>query len=485
MRPSPDYVDNRMMIDSKSFLSLSRISALYLFRTACRRLGAGSMVALMAGLVMFGCSSEAAPEGASSNGGGPPGSGPSAIIPAVEAVQAQLGTLPLEERLVGVVKADNQVEIFPEITATIAQVHVRTGDVVKKGQALVTLDARQFEEQLNQAKANLKISEADAKQADARLRELSLQFERTESLAAKNLVSALDLETQRAQMDAMSASRDRAIAQVEQARATVQERETALSRTIIRSPITGRIGLLNAEIGMRASGATKLCTIGNLEKVRIEISLTDGMLSYIEKGQTTRISSESLPDTSMIQPLSRISPFLEAVSFSTTAEIDVHNAGGLLKPGMFVNVDVYYGESQQATIVPNSALYEDPTSGVMGVFVATSLGLEVDVMQPEGEDDIAPLSEPTPIEFKEIEVVAEGHDLSGIRGINENAWVVTLGQHLLRGATPKARVRATNWTRLVAMQNLNREDLLEQFLEKQQRMAREGVFKNNIQDPAP
>ncbi len=434
---------------------------------------------LIAALVV-GCGGADASENSASG----PGGRPAAAIPAVEAVQAQLGSLPLEERLVGVVKADNQVEIFPEITAPIQQVHVETGDLVAKGQKLVSLDGRQFLEQLNQAKASKRISEADAKQAEARLRELTLQLERTESLAKKDLVSDLDLETQRAQTDAARASLDRTLAQVEQAQATVDERENALRRTVIRAPIDGRVGQRNAEVGMRANGNMQLFTIGNLDKVRVEISLTEGMLSYIEAGQTSRVSSESLPDTSMIQPLSRISPFLEAISFSTTGEIDIENPGGLLKPGMFVNVDVFYGESQQATIIPNSALYEDPATGAIGVFVATTLGLEVDVMMPESEDEVAPLTEPTPIEFVEVDVVAEGHDFSGIRGINENTWVVTLGQHLLRGDEPKARVRVTTWDRLVVMQNLDREDLLKQFLEKQQRMAREGFFEKGTQESA-
>lgn len=422
--------------------------------------------------IWWGCGSE--PDQQDGRGGRG-----ASVIPAVEAVQAQLGSLPLEERLVGIVKADNQVEIYPELTAPVANVHVQNGEFVDRGQRLVSLESRQFEEQHKQALASKRIAEADARQAEARLRELTLQLERTESLAEKELVSDLDLETQRAQTDAARASFERAQAQVEQAAATVEERQTNLARTVIRAPISGTVGQRNAEIGMRANNNTQLFTIGNLDNVRVEVALTERMLSYIEVGQNARISSESFPDTSIVHPLSRISPFLEDVSFSTTGEIDLTNPAGLLKPGMFVNVDVYYGESRQATIIPNSALYEDPNSGAMGVFVATSLGLEIPVAEQTSADDLAPLSEPTPIEFVEIDIVAEGHDLTGISGINENAWVITLGQHLLRGEKTQARVRVTAWDRLIAMQNLKREDLLEQFLEKQQEMARLGVFKTN------
>ena len=429
-----------------------------------------SMAVLLACALLSGCANEE--EGAD----GPQGvrSGGPTQVPSVEVVQAQRGALPLEERLVGVVKADNQVEIYPEITASVTEVHVTSGEVVREGQVLVNLEARQFREQLNQAKASLRITQADARQAEARLRELRLQFERTEALAQKDLVSDLDLETQRAQMDAAAASYERTQAQVDQAMATIQEREAALARTVIRAPISGRVGQREAEVGMRVNGNTRLFTIGNLDNVRVEASLTESMLSYVAEGQSTRISSEVIGDTAIVTPLSRISPFLEATSFSTVAEIDVPNPGGLLKPGMFVSVDVFYGESQQATVVPNSALYEDPNSGALGVFVATSLGLEVSPTLPESEDDLPPLSEPTPMQFFPVEVVAEGHDLSGISGIDDDAWVVTIGQQLLRGNEPQARVRATTWNRLITLQNLQREDLLRQFLEKQQRMAKAG-----------
>ena len=432
-----------------------------------------SLFALLFLVGVSGCAGEGETD-AASGFGGPGGQGGAQSTPSVEVVQAQLGTLPLEERLIGIVKADNQVAIYAEITAPIIAVHVQNGDLVQKGEKLVTLEARQFQEQLNQAKASLRITQADARQAEARLRELSLQFERTETLAEKQLVSELDLETQRAQVDAATASLERAKAQVEQASATIQEREAALSRTVIRSPISGRVGQRSAEVGMRVNGNTQLFTVGNLDNVRIEASLTESMLQYVKEGQNTRISSESMGDTAIVRPLSRISPFLEESSFSTVAEVDVPNAGGVLRPGMFVTVDVYYGESQQATVVPNSALYEDPNSGALGVFVATSLGLETQPVVPESDDEAVPFSEPTPVKFFEIEVIAAGHDLSGISGIDNNAWVVTLGQQLLRGDSPQARVRATTWNRLISLQNLQREDLLRQFLEKQQRMARDG-----------
>src|SRR5690606_38333217 len=58
-------------------------------------------------------------------------------IPAVEAVEVVLGTLPLEERLAGSVRARNQTEIYPEVTGQIVEVLANDGDRVEAGDPLV------------------------------------------------------------------------------------------------------------------------------------------------------------------------------------------------------------------------------------------------------------------------------------------------------------------------------------------------------------
>jgi HlyD family secretion protein len=70
------------------------------------------------------------------------------LIPAVEAIQAQQGVLPLTERLTGVVRAENQIAIYPELGVPITVVYVQNGDKVKAGQILVKLRDREFQERL-------------------------------------------------------------------------------------------------------------------------------------------------------------------------------------------------------------------------------------------------------------------------------------------------------------------------------------------------
>jgi hypothetical protein len=154
----------------------------------------------------------------------------------------------------------------------------------------------------------------------------------------------------------------------------------------------------------------------------------------------------------------------------------VPNPGGLLKAGMFVKVDVLYGESQQATLVPLSALYEDPNTGTRGVFVAPTLGTEIPVETPESydPDNPPPLTQPTPTTFREVEILAEGQQTAGVRGVEPGDWVVTVGQNLISTSGSErvdARVRPMPWSRLIALQKLQDTDLLYRVLDRQQQLA--------------
>jgi len=406
----------------------------------------------------------------SGGGSGEFGNGRNRLIPALEAVQSQYGSLPLIERLSGVVKARNQVVIYPEISAIIADVHVQNGDNVAEGEALVSLRDIEFRERLKQARAAYQVAQAQARQAEAGLKEIRTELKRIRTLAEKNLTSEAELEAAETRAVLAEADVELARARGEQALATVAEREEALRRTVIRAPVDGTIGNRNAEIGMTVGPATRLFTLGQLDSVRVEVILTDRMLEYIESGQRSEIQATSLPDRKTTAPLSRISPFLHPVTHSTEAEIDLANPGHHLKSGMFVTVDIFYGESEQATLVPLSALYENPLTGATGVYIGRDSLHRIPVEQLETGPSGA-LTEPVPFEFVPVEIIAKGRMSAGIRGIEPDQWVVTIGQDLLGGESGQARVRPVNWGRVETLQNLQREDLFQELMRSRQSTA--------------
>lgn len=432
-------------------------------------IGAKYVPVLMALLLLSACS-RAESNGSSSEGADENG------IAAVEVVRAVSGALPLEKRFTGTVRARNQVVIYSEIAAPVLRVAAENGDYVQEGQPLVYLRDTEYREQLSQAEASLQVAVAESNQSEAVLTELQGRLARTEELAERQFQSEQELQAIQAQVNAAAASHQQALARIEQARATVEERQEALRRTVVRAPISGHVGQRNVEVGMRVDSGTQLYTIGDLSNVRVTVAVSDEILGQIEPGQTALVSAPTLGERMIRAEISRISPFLQAGSFSADAQIDVPNDEGLLRPGMFVTVDVHYGESQQATLIPLAALYEDPNSGAIGVYTAPLLGEEVPVEMPEtfDADNPPPTSEPTRVSFQRVTVLAEGREMAGVQGVQVGEWVVTVGQNLLtnqQNEDVQARARPVPWERVVNLQRLQDQDLLREFMRRQQEAA--------------
>jgi HlyD family secretion protein len=425
--------------------------------------------ALMAAatLMLAACGGDA-PAAGGPAAGGPGGfragrGGGAANIPAVEVVRAVVGTLPLEERVTGSVIARNQTEIYPEAGGLIAEIFVQNGDVVKKGDPLLRLRDAEFNERYQQARSGLEIAQAQTQQARANLELVQSQLNRTESLVARNLENNVNLETARSQLSIAQADLDLRLAQENQARSLLEERLLQVQNATIRAPIDGTVGQRNAEVGQLASASTRLFIIGELSEMRIELLLSDRMLEYIDEGVPVNIYSSSWGDKVLQSSISRISPFLDTTTLRTQAFVELGNEQNLLRPGMFVTVDILYGQSAESVLVPNSALYRHPRTGIEGVYVVSASPDEnatpgANQQRDEGEGIVAP---PQPVNFMPVEITASGRMSSAVRGINEGDLVVTVGQNLLQAGATQVKPRVLPWDSMMDLQEMQNEDMFD------------------------
>ena len=397
-------------------------------------------------------------------------------IPAVEAVEVVLGTLPLEERLAGSVRARNQTEIFPEVSGQIVEVLANDGDRVEAGDPLVRLRDVDYRERLRQAESGLAVARARVQQAEANLTRMQATLRRFEAMAERNLTSVADLEA--AQADALSAEADLALmqAQLEQAESLVAERREELADTVIRAPVSGIVGGRNAEIGQIASGSTPLFVIGDTSDMIVEVTLTQRMLGYIRPGTTTNIVNDAAPEQIIEAEVTRISPFLHPVTRTTTAEIEVARPDDLLRPGMFVTVNVLYGETELAPVIPNSAIYRNPRDGRTGVYAAALENAAPDRELTDASSlpaggPLQPIG-PVPIRFVPIEIIARGRMTTAVQGVEPGDWVVTLGHHLLEGnETGQALIQPTPWDHIIRLQQMQTRDLLDLIRRRQEALT--------------
>ncbi len=409
---------------------------------------------------------------AESAAAGTPPDGPR-VVPAVEVLAARTGRLPLSERLTGTVRATGEVAIYPQATGSIAEVLVQNGSRVARGDVLVRIRSVGTGAQVDQARSGLVVAQAAEREAEAILEQYESQYDRYASLGERGLVAADTVATLRSQVQAARASLARARAEVAQARGLIGERADVQAQSTVRAPIAGRVGQRNAEVGMRVDPQTPLFTIGRLETVRVEVPVSQDLLPTLAKGQRVEIvvPGRASPVTAEV---SRISPFLDNASYTAEVEIDVPNTDGTLVPGMFVSVDVFHGQTADATLVPVSALFTHPTTGERGVYIA-SASPPPGTAPVEGEATAGVRSDPIDVTFRPVELLGEGRGVAGVDGVREGEWVVVVGQHLLAEQTastaPRARPRAIAWNRVLELQRLQRGDLLESFMDRQQRLG--------------
>lgn len=385
-------------------------------------------------------------------------------IPAVDAVQAIIGTLPLEERLTGRAIARNQTEIYPEAAGTIVEIFVENGDVVQAGDPLLRLRDAEFAERYQQALSGLEIARAQTQQARASLELVKSQVSRTESLVQRNLENTVNLENVRSQLAIAQADLDLRLAQENQARSLADERLLQLQNATIRAPISGTVGQRGAEVGQLATTSTRLFVIGDLSQIRVELMLSDRMLEYIDVGVPVNIYSTAWESTVLNSTITRVSPFLDSSTMRTQAFVELDNEQNLLRPGMFVTVDVLYGESAESVVVPNSALYRDPRTGIEGVYVVSAEAAAEAANQgsaPQDPEGLGILSQPQPVRFVPVEQTASGRMATAVRGINAGEVVVTVGQNLLQSGATQARVRLLSWDSMMELQQLQSEDMLD------------------------
>ncbi len=177
---------------------------------------------------------------------------------------AKRQTVPVTVQVNGSVVSLNSVDLRPQVTNTVREVHVKEGQFVKAGQLLFTLDDRP--DQANLAKAR-----AQQQKDEATLADYERQYKRGQDMVAQNFIAKSAADATLSQLEAQRAA-------VAADRAAVQSAQVALGYATLRAPIAGRIGAVNIYPGSLAQPTTPLVTITQLDPIAVSFPVPEGML---------------------------------------------------------------------------------------------------------------------------------------------------------------------------------------------------------------
>jgi RND family efflux transporter MFP subunit len=283
---------------------------------------------------------------AASCGGGPdePSAGP-APIP-VQVTRVESGALARTFEAGGTVRALTVAPLSSRIVSPILQVHVQPGARVRRGQPLVTLDARQLEATAATAGASLQASmrgaaaaEAEERAAQAALALAQASHDRVASLRARNSATAGEhdeaiaaLRGAEARVEAAAARRAEIVHAVSAAKSGAEGASVTASYAVIAAPFDGLITEKRAEAGTMAAPGLPLITIEDTSRYRLEVSVDAARAGAIRIGAAVPVQVAGL--AAATGTVAEITESLDPSAHTFVVKIDLP-ADPALRSGLF------------------------------------------------------------------------------------------------------------------------------------------------------
>lgn len=321
---------------------------------------------------------------------------------AVTTVVARQENFPLRLAANGTVSALNRVEIHPQVSAAIAQVHIAEGQPVKAGQLLFTLDSRAATVRVVQAQAELQRNLATLADAER-------QLERSRDLLRQEFVSQSAVDTNLSLAEAQRAL-------VAANRAAIRAAQVELGYSRITAPSAGRAGAIGVYAGSYVTPASPpLVTITQLDPIAVSFEVPQRHLGDLlaslrsGSGRVTAQLPQAGPGATLEGTLQFVDSAVDAASGSVQAKAQFANPKQLLWPGAYVNVEMAVRTLQDAILVPQAAI-------IQGAREKSAY-----VVGPDGKASL-----------RGIELVASAGDTAVVTGVRAGERIVVQGKQNLR-----------------------------------------------------
>ncbi len=246
----------------------------------------------------------------------------------VETAFTRRGTVTETVTAVGSTRAASSVQIVPSASGLVTRIAFETGQRVQAGAVLIELDSAS--------------EQAAVREAESELANLRAQMTRAESLRARNLLSAADLDELRARLGM-------AEARLAAARSQWQKR-------IIRAPFSGVVGLRNINLGAYVESGAVLTTLDDRETLELEFRIPERYFNAVKTGQTVTAASIAFPGRIFNGAVREVDTRIEPTTRAFRVRAELPNPDALLPDGLFMAVQLIVAERHDAVLVPEEAV---------------------------------------------------------------------------------------------------------------------------------
>ncbi len=235
------------------------------------------------------------------------------------------------------IKATGQAVAIQSVNVTtqstgglIDSISFESGQMVKKGQVLFTLDTSQLKAQLAQAKAQLQLAK--------------ITYDRNKELIKQNAVSEQTLDQSKATYDSDLAS--------------VQSIEADINFNIIRAPFDGKIGIRQISLGQFFQAGNSAATLTMISPIYINFPVPQNQMDQIHIGGKIKFTSDTYPGKTFEAKITAINSEVSSnnLALNVQATYDNKDEKAMISPGMFLDVSVVLPAMPNTIILPRNAI---------------------------------------------------------------------------------------------------------------------------------
>jgi membrane fusion protein, multidrug efflux system len=296
---------------------------------------------------------DAAAAGGKGPGGAAMGAPGSFVVPVVVAT-ATKGDLPVFLNGLGNVTAFNTVTVRSRVDGQIVKINFVEGQNVIAGQALVEIDPRPYQVQLEQAEGQLAKDQAQ-------LKDVQVDYERFKLLFQEGVIPKQQLDTQQAQVGTFEGA-------IKADNATIDNAKLQIMYSHITAPISGRVGLRLVDMGnmVHATDTNGLLVITQLQPIAALFSLPQDQLPQVmarmKKGAPISVEAYDRDNTTKLATgkLLTIDNQIDTTTGTYKLKAVFDNTKNELFPNQFVNVHLLVDTKKNVVLVPTTAILRGP-----------------------------------------------------------------------------------------------------------------------------
>ena len=245
----------------------------------------------------------------------------------VEVVEARAQEWQPVLTAIGTVHAAQGTDLTVEAAGIVREIGFEPNTEVTEGQLLLRLDSEVQQADLTAARAQLELERTN--------------LDRQQELQSRGVASNVTLDQSRAGFAA--------------AEAQVARAEAVIAQRALRAPFAGTIGLARVDIGQYISPGTIVTTLQNLETMRVDFSLPEQTLPYLQIGQRLHVRIEG--DARRFDgEITGIDPRVDPSSRMASLRGRVDNPDFALTPGQFARVEIDLPLDEGVIALPQTAV---------------------------------------------------------------------------------------------------------------------------------